>query len=139
MMTEQHVHEFGPPKLATDGGGGSFRQCACGYYSSITFVDGWEQGRGPTRGWLRAEGFFGFARRVAGGRFVSVPVVTTAASRLSMGGSRVVPLRWLSCGRRAYWFTPTWRQGRVTAFLVTLWTGETRMALLRSIRAMLSV
>ena len=55
-MTEQHVHEFGPPKLATDGGGGSFRQCACGYYSSITFVDGWEQGRATTLAELRAKG-----------------------------------------------------------------------------------
>ena len=53
-MTEQHVHEFGPPKLATDGGGGSFRQCACGYYSSITFVDGWEQGRAAALAELRA-------------------------------------------------------------------------------------
>src|SRR3990167_8715569 len=68
---------------------------------------------------------------VAAGRFVSVPVVTTAASRLSMGGSRVVPLRWLSCGRRAYWFTPTWRPGGGTGFFVAVWAWGSRVVPLR--------
>jgi len=39
---QQHIHAFGPAKLAAGGGGGSFRQCDCGYYNSVAFGNGWE-------------------------------------------------------------------------------------------------
>jgi hypothetical protein len=41
---EPHVHQFGPAKLSADGAGGSFRQCECGYWTSVAEANGYEKG-----------------------------------------------------------------------------------------------
>lgn len=91
-MSEQrpHVHEFGPPKLAAGGAGGSFRQCVhCSYYNSVAWANGYEQGWADARDEQIVDAYeAGKKAMLAELRAKGVPVVNSRPGALAHGNTR---------------------------------------------------